>query len=147
MIWRARGAGTGSFPAEDVDGLAEPAGKTAGRRATDTPDRHYGGMPVIPESTKTSLAQRLRAHARASWPQLAQVHVRFRGQFAYVAGELADGEQIPLMRLRYGGSAHRWGTAIYVASKNSYEDQIWFSGSTEEIFDLVCDLHVTNADH
>ncbi len=48
-------------------------------------------------------------------------------------------------RLRYGGSAHRWGTAIYVASKNSYEDQIWFSGSTEEIFDLVCDLHVTNA--
>ena len=49
------------------------------------------------------------------------------------------------MRLRYGGSAHRWGTAIYVASKDSYEDQIWFSGSTEEIFDLVCDLHVTNA--
>jgi hypothetical protein len=88
-------------------------------------------MPVIPESTKTSLAQRLRAHAKASWPQLAQVHVRFRGQFAYVAGELA----------------HRWGTAIYVASKDSYEDQIWFSGSTEEIFDLVCDLHVTNADH
>jgi hypothetical protein len=83
----------------------------------------------------------------ASWPQLAQVHVRFRGQFAYVAGELADGEQLPLMRLRYGGSAHRWGTAIYVASKDSYEDQIWFSGSIEEIFDLVCDLHVTNADH
>ena len=63
--------------------------------------------------------------------------MRFRGQFAYVAGELADGEQIPLMRLRYGGSAHRWGTAIYVASKDSYEHQIWFSGSTEEIFDLV----------
>ena len=104
-------------------------------------------MPVIPESTKTSLAQRLRAHAKAGWPQLAQVHVRFRGQFAYVAGELADGEQIPLMRLRYGGSAHRWGTAIYVASRDSYEDQIWFSGSTEETFDLVCDLHVTNADH
>ena len=104
-------------------------------------------MPVIPESTKTSLAQRLRAHARASWPQLAQVRVRFRGQFAYVAGELADGEQMPLMRLRYGGSARRWGTASYVASKDSYEDQAWFSGSTEEIFDLVCDLRVTNAGH
>jgi hypothetical protein len=52
-------------------------------------------MSVIPESTKTSLAQRLRAHAKANWPRLAQVHVRFRGQFAYVAGELADGEQIP----------------------------------------------------
>lgn len=28
--------------------------------------------------------------------------------------------------------------------KDSYEDQIWFSGSTEEIFDLVCDIHVIN---
>jgi hypothetical protein len=101
-----------------------------------------GVMPAIPESTKTSLAQRLRAHARQNWPQLAAVHVRYRAQFAYVEGELADGERLPLMRLRYGGSAHRWGTAIYVASSNSYEDQIWFSGSTEEAFDLVCDLHV-----
>ena len=102
-------------------------------------------MPAIPESTKTSLAQRLRAHAKDSWPQLAEVHVRYHGQFAYVAGELADGDRLPLMRLRYGGSAHRWGSAIYVASTDSYEDQIWFTGSTEEVFDLVCDLHVTNA--
>jgi len=99
-------------------------------------------MPAIPESTKTSLAQRLRAHARQNWPQLATVDVRYRGQFAYVAGELADGERLPLMRLRYGGSARRWGTAIYVASTNSYEDQTWFTGSTEEALDLVCDLHI-----
>ncbi|MET8355309.1 transposase [Micromonospora sp. NPDC005206] len=99
-------------------------------------------MPAIPESTMTSLAQRLRAHARENWPQLAAVHVRYRAQFAYVEGELGGGERLPLMRLRYGGSAHRWGTAIYVASTNSYEDQIWFSRTTEEAFDLVCDLHV-----
>jgi hypothetical protein len=101
-----------------------------------------GAMPAIPESTKTSLAQRLRAHARQNWPQLAAVHVRYHGQFAYVEGELTGGERLPLMRLRYGGSAHRWGTAIYVASTNSYEGQVWFSGSTEEAFDLVCDLHI-----
>jgi hypothetical protein len=101
-------------------------------------------MPAIPESTRTSLAQRLRAHAKAKWPQLTTVHVRYRGQFAYVDGELADGERLPLMRLRYCGSAHRWGTAIYVASKDSYENR---SGSMapREVFDLVCDLHVTNA--
>jgi len=64
-------------------------------------------MPAIPESTKTSLAQRLRAHAKQNWPQLAAVHVRYHGQFAYVEGELAGGERLPLMRLRYGGSAHR----------------------------------------
>ncbi|GAA3876041.1 hypothetical protein GCM10022243_46180 [Saccharothrix violaceirubra] len=102
-------------------------------------------VPVIPDSTKNSLAQRLRAHAKDNWPQLADVHARYHGQFAYVTGELTDGERLPLVRLRYGGSAHRWGSAIYVASTNSYENQIWFTGSTEEVFDLVCDLHVTNA--
>jgi hypothetical protein len=99
-------------------------------------------MPAIPESTKTSLAQRLRAHARQNWPQLAAVDVRFRGQFGYVEGELADGRRLPLMRLRYGGSAHRWGTAIYADSTGKYEDQIWLSGTTEEAFDFVCDLRV-----
>jgi len=99
-------------------------------------------MPAIPESTKTSLAQRLSARARERWPQLAAVHVRYRGQFAYVTGELTNEEQLPLMRLRYGGSAHRWGTAIHTASTNSYEDQIWFTGTTEEAFDLVCDLKI-----
>lgn len=99
-------------------------------------------MPTIPESTKASLVQRLHAHARRNWPQLAGVQVRYHGQFAYVTGELADGEQLPLMRLRYGGSAHRWGTAIYTASSNSYESQIWFTGTTEEALDLVCDLHI-----
>lgn len=99
-------------------------------------------MPAIPESTKTSLAQRLRAHAKQNWPQLAAVHVRYHGQFAYVDGELTDGGRLPLMRLRYGGSAHRWGTAIYVASKDKYEDQIWLSAGTEEVFDLVCELRV-----
>lgn len=101
-------------------------------------------MPAIPESTRTSLAQRLRAHATAKWPQLTTVHVRYRGLFAFVDGELAGGERLPLMRLRYGGSVHRWGTAIYVASTDSYENQIWFSSTIEEVFDLVCDLHVAN---
>ena len=100
-------------------------------------------MPAIPDSTKTSLAQRLRQHAKATWPQLAAVDVRYRSQFAYVTCELADGDQMPLMRLRYSGSAHRWGTAIYTASTNSYEDQVWFSGSVEDAFDFVCDIHIS----
>ncbi len=69
-------------------------------------------MPTIPAPIMTSLAQRLRAHATASWPKLTTVHVRSRGQFAYVDGELAGGDRLPLMRLRYGGSVDRWGTAI-----------------------------------
>jgi len=51
------------------------------------------------------------------------------------------------MRLRYGGSAHHWGPAIHLAGNNRYENQIWFTGSTEEALDLVCGLYVANTDH
>jgi len=50
-----------------------------GRRAVPT---IMVGMPAIPASTKTSLAQRLRAHAKRNWPQLTAVHVRYRTSFA-----------------------------------------------------------------
>jgi hypothetical protein len=73
-----------------------------------------------PESTKTSLSQRLNSRARDRWPALAKVTVRFRAQFAYVDGQLADGDVLPLCRLRYGGSASVWGFAIYLASKDGY---------------------------
>ena len=73
-------------------------------------------MVKPPESTKTSLRQRLTAHARQRWPQLTDLTVRYHGAFAYVDGHLADGTTLPLCRLRYGGSAHTWGFAIYRAS-------------------------------
>lgn len=41
-----------------------------------------GLVPASPEPTKTSLAQRLRTHARDHWPQLRSVTVRYRGTFA-----------------------------------------------------------------
>jgi hypothetical protein len=73
-------------------------------------------MPTVPESTKSSLTQKLTARARTAWPQLAGLDVRHRGQFAYVDGELTNGENIKLMRLRYGGSASIWGFALYLAT-------------------------------
>ena len=75
-------------------------------------------MAAPPTSTKTSLHQRLSARARERWPQLAGVDVRFRGGFAYVSATTPDGDRMPLMRLRYGGSASRCGFAIYLASKD-----------------------------
>lgn len=69
-------------------------------------------MPTPPASTKTSLGQCLSDHARERWPALDRIEVRFRGQFAYITGHLHDGDALPLCRLRYGGSASRWGFAI-----------------------------------
>jgi hypothetical protein len=136
-------ARAGALQREDLrDNFADQAAENAHARRATRRTGMMSLMPAIPESTRTSLAQRLCAHAKASWPQLTTVHVRSRGQFAYVDGELADGERLPLMRLRYGGSAHRWGSAVYVAGTGSYESEIWFDGTLEETFDLVCDLHV-----
>ena len=103
-------------------------------------------MPAIPASTKTSLAQRLRQHSRDHWPQLTGLHVRYHGQFAYVEGELADGDRLPLIRLRYSGSASTWGFGLYLASSGKYENQIlptgFTAGSPQEALDCACGLYL-----
>jgi hypothetical protein len=37
-----------------------------------------------PDSTKNSLRQRLNAHAQAHWPQVANLDMRYRGEFTHV---------------------------------------------------------------
>ena len=83
-----------------------------------------GHMPAIPESTRSSITLRLLDHAEKNWPQLAKVRARYHGSFAYITGVLRDGGQIPLFRLRYGGSAHSFGFAIYSAASDRYQDAV-----------------------
>jgi hypothetical protein len=101
---------------------------------------------TIPQSTKTSLGQRLRDRQRERWPVLAGVQARFRGRFAYVDGELEGGEVLALCRLRYAGSASLWGFAIYLASKDGYEDSFLPSGrpsgTPQEALDCACGLYL-----
>ena len=106
-------------------------------------------MASPPESTKSTLSQRLAVHARTRWPQLTHIDVRFRANFAYIAGHLADsGDVLPLCRLRYGGSASRWGFAIYRASHDDYQDNILpsgqLAGSPEEALDCACGLYLND---
>ncbi len=103
-------------------------------------------MASPPESTKTSLHQRLSTHTRQRWPQLAGIDVRFRANFAYITARLPDGDTLPLMRLRYGGSATRWGFAIYLASANGYQDSVLptgqLAGTPEDALDCACGLYL-----
>ncbi|MGH9056125.1 MAG: hypothetical protein ACRDYY_09740 [Acidimicrobiales bacterium] len=105
-------------------------------------------MPRPPESTKSSLTQRLNARARDRWPDLVKLDVTFRANFAYVHGQLADGEILPLCRLRYGGSASRWGFAIYRASHDDYQDSVLptglGAGEPEEALDSACGLSLND---
>jgi hypothetical protein len=105
-------------------------------------------MATPPESTKASLGQRLRAHARLRWPALTEITVRHHGAFAYVAGELADGTVRPLFRLRYNGYSNRWGFAIWLSSKDGYQNSVlptgYPFGTAEEALDCACGLHLND---
>ena len=106
-------------------------------------------MPKAPPpSTKISLDQTLRARARQRWPQIAHTAIRFHGHFAYVTATLLDGDTLTLCRLRYNGSASRWGFAIYRASHDDYEESMLpsgvITGSPEEALDTACGLYLND---
>ena len=88
-------------------------------------------MPAIPQSTRSSTPA-AAGPRRENWPQLAKVQARYHGPFAYITGVLPDGEQLPLFRLRYGGSAHSFGFAIYSAARDRYEDAVLRTGRPSE---------------
>jgi hypothetical protein len=101
-----------------------------------------------PDSTKTSLEQRLRARARERWPQIASLHVRHRGNFSYVDATLADATTLKLCRLRYVGSAHDWQFAIYRASHDDYDESVFFTGlpvgTCQDALDTACGLYLND---
>lgn len=103
-------------------------------------------MATIPESTKISLRQRLAMRAQQRWPQITEVTTRYRGGFAYIGAVLADGQVLPLCRLRYGGYANEWGFAIYRASHDDYQDSYLPTGRAvgpaEEALDTACGLYL-----
>lgn len=103
-------------------------------------------MAKIPDSTRSSLHQRLTARARERWPQIARTDTRFRAGFAYVDAVLPDGEVLPLCRLRYGGYANMWGFAIYRASHEDYQESYLPTGQTtgtaEDALDTACGLYL-----
>ncbi len=108
----------------------------------------YVNHPLVLDRrpTKASLPQRLYIHAATRRPPLAGLHIRYRGAFAYIEGRLADGESIPLMRLRYTGSATHWGFALSLASNNGYQDTllptVTVTGTPEETLDYACQLYL-----
>jgi hypothetical protein len=77
-------------------------------------------VATYPDSTKTSLEQRLNARARERWPQITSLRVRHRGSFSYVDATLTDATTLKLCRLRYVGSAHHWQFAIAVIANGSH---------------------------
>ncbi len=105
-------------------------------------------MARMPDSVKTTLARRLETHRAARWPQLARLDLRYRGDYAYIDA-VTDDDTFPLCRLRYTGTANRWGFAIHLASRDGYEDSFLPNGlpagTPEETLDCACGLYLGDA--
>jgi hypothetical protein len=101
-----------------------------------------------PDSTKTSLEQRLRARAGERWPQIASLQIHHRGTFSYVDATLTDATTLKLCRLRYVGSAHQWQFAIYRASHNDYDESVFPTGlpigTCQLALDTACGLYLND---
>jgi hypothetical protein len=97
-------------------------------------------MPAPPASTKTSASG---CPPRPNAGRAQQSRRPLPRAFAYVSGQLPNGEMLPL-----SGCARRIrqprGFAIYRASHGDYQDNILpsgqFTGSPEEALDCACDL-------
>jgi hypothetical protein len=110
--------------------------------------REGATVAKYPDSTKTSLEQRLRARARERWPQIASLHIRHRGNFSYVDATLTDATTFKLCRLRYVGSASQWQFAIYRASHDDYDESVFFTGlpvgTCQDALDTACGLYLND---
>ncbi|MGF6884791.1 hypothetical protein ABIA39_007028 [Nocardia sp. GAS34] len=66
-----------------------------------------------------------------------------------MTGELTDGTRLPLMRLCYAGSASTWGFAVYLASRDGYENSIlpsgYPAGSPAAALDCACGLYLNDS--
>src|SRR6266478_9578062 len=105
-------------------------------------------VAAYPDSTKTSLEQRLRARARDRWPQIASLQIRHRGNFSYVDAVLTDATTLKLCPLRYVGSASQWQFAIYRASHDDYDESVFFTGlpvgTCQDALDTACGLYLND---
>lgn len=101
---------------------------------------------AIPEAARRSLQHRLEQRSQDRWPDLRKLVLRFRGDYAYVAGVLADDDVVSLCRLRYLGGDDSWGFAAYLYSREAYEASMLPSGlptgTPEEALDCVCGLYL-----
>ena len=127
---------------------AGPAPVPARRRAGPSRQEKMTVVARYPDSTKTSLEQRLRARARERWPQIASLQIRHRGTFSYLDATLTDATTLKLCRLRYVGSAHDWQFAIYRASHDDYDESVFFTGlpvgTCQDALDTACGLYLND---
>ena len=124
-------------PTGSVAGHAVIAGSTSARMPS------WPSTPTRRRRPWNSACPPGPANAGPNWPPSTSATA---AASAYVDARLTDGDHAQLCRLRYGGSAHHWGFAIYRASHDDYEDSFLPTGLTgrhpEDALDTACGLYL-----
>ena len=103
---------------------------------------------TIPDNTRRLLTRRLNDHRAARWANLTDLSIRFRGDFVYLTSTDFTGDPMPLCRLTYRKNPELWGFAIYLASRDTYENSILPNGriaaTPEQALDCACGLYLND---
>ena len=133
--------------------VTPPLSRPAASSGDDTPTRpaaqhlvHDGRHGEGPRIHQVLTGLQAPRSGPGTLAALADVEVTHRAGFAYVTGITADGEELRLCRLRYGGSASLWGFSIYRASHDDYHPSVLpnglTAGSPEDALDTACGLYL-----
>ena len=104
-------------------------------------------MAAIPDSTKTSLRQRLSARARDRWTAITRIDLRFRAPYAYVDAVLTDGQTLQLCRIMYAGYANMWGLRDLPRQPRRLPKLLpagYSAGTAEDALDTACGLYLAD---
>jgi hypothetical protein len=100
---------------------------------------------AIPDNHRRSLTRRLDEHRATRWPNVTDLSVRFRGDFVYLTSTDITDDPMPLCRLTYRRNPDLWGFAIYLASRDTYENSLLPNGrnaaTPEQALDCACGLY------
>ena len=117
---------------------------------TEPPPDHtyHQRVMAIPDTTRRLLTRRLNAHRQQRWPNLTDLDIRYRGDYVYLTTTDFTGDPMPLCRLTYNKNAELWGFAIYLASRDAYQNSILpngrLTGTPEQALDCACGLYLND---
>jgi hypothetical protein len=105
-------------------------------------------MAKIPESTKSSLQQRLAARARERWPQISRINTRYRAGFAYVDAVLPGGDSYRCAGCATpatptSGASRSTAPATTTTRTRSYPPGS-MGGTAEYALDTACGLYLAD---
>ena len=146
--WAARTAAVGGMVAAGRRGIPPEWWRSRGGRHLHLECRGSGGPTLLLDRHRIGNVIIKRSLTPGRPHSSRQPDRRINSRSAFSA---STGNRTQLFRLRYGGSAHSFGFAIYSAASDRYEDAVLRTGlpigTPQEALDTACTVHLAAPGH